>query len=166
MSDILILAGSNNKNLELANKFHDEFQKKGLSSKVIDMIELDFPLYTAKSEANGLPEGISDQVEEFNKAKGFVFTVPEYNGGVPPVVTNTLAWISRASKDWRKCFNHKPAAIATFSGGGGTHALMALRVQLSYIGLNVLGRQVVTNFKQELDVDNFEATVELLSKSI
>ena len=64
---------------------------------------------------------------------------------MPPVFTNFLAWVSRSSKEWRDCFNSKTAALGSFSGAGGQHALMAMRLQLSYIGMNVIGRQIIAH---------------------
>ena len=55
----------------------------------------------------------------YNKAESFVFVSPEYNGGVPPALTNIIAWVSRlGGKDWRKSFNGKAAALARSILGG------------------------------------------------
>lgn len=166
MSEIIIVAGSNNKNMELAREFEKSFKEKNIAAKIVDLTQLDLPLYTPVEESKGIPEGIREYVELFDRAKGFVFAAPEYNGGVPPVVTNTIAWISRSDSDWRKCFNGKPAAIASFSGGGGSQLLMALRLQLSYLGLNVLGRQVQASGRQPLDLVNLKAVANLLAEGV
>lgn len=167
MSDIIIISGSNNKNLELSNSFKESFSENNIESMVIDLISLDLPLYTPVEEVKGIPAKIFEYIKLFDSAKGFVFVTPEYNGGIPPVVTNLIAWISRnGDSDWRKSFNGKPAAIASFSGSGGFQALISLRTQLSYIGLNVIGRQVRGTFKEALNPNDISAVSSLLIKDI
>lgn len=163
MTKILILAASNNKNLELAGHFKEQFNGHQVDSEILDLAALELPLYSPLAEARGIPDAVKNLLPRFEKAHGFVFTAPEYNGGVPPVLTNLIAWVSRAGgDDWRKSFNAKPAAIASFSGGGGFQLLMALRMQLSYIGLNVLGRQVQASYRNELNPIDVEAVAKLL----
>ena len=82
---------------------------------------------------------------------------------MPPVVTNFIAWISRSGDlNWRESFNGKPAALSSFSGSGGIQALVALRTQLSYIGLNTIGRQVRATYKEDLNLDDVNAVSDLL----
>lgn len=167
MSDIIIFSGSNGKNLELSTLFYEKFNHEHCSSTVIDVVELDIPLYTPLEETRGIPKPIYDIYQRCNDAKGFVFVIPEYNGNVPPAIINVIAWLSRCGgNDWRKCFNAKPAALATFSGGSGFQALISLRNQLSYIGLNVIGRQVRATYKDPLNREDLDAVSELLLKSI
>lgn len=167
MSDLIILAGSNGKNLELAKKFQDYIAPKFPSTELLDLVSLELPLYSSDEEKKGIPKKALELFEKMSNAKGFLFVQPEYNGGLPPVVTNFLNWISRSGgADWRKAFNSKPAALATFSGGGGFHALMALRIQLSYMGLNTIGRDVRATFQQELNPEDLEAVSDLLIKAL
>jgi NAD(P)H-dependent FMN reductase len=167
MSDVIIISGSNNKNLELSKEFKQALEVNNIQSEVVNLVSLDIPLYTPPEELKGIPELVFEYVEKFDKAKGFVFVIPEYNGGVPPVVTSLIAWISRSgNQDWRACFNGKPAAIASFSGSGGFQALISLRTQLSYIGLNVIGRQVRATYKEEVKESDIEAVTKLLSKGL
>lgn len=167
MSKIVVIAGSNNKNLEVAKEFEKSLTKRGAEVQVLDLVSLDLPLYTPKGEAKGIPAEFQRYKEIINGASGLVFSIPEYNGGVPPAVTSFIAWISRSGdENWRSAFNGKPAALASFSGSGGIQALISLRTQLSYIGLNTIGRQVRATYKEELNVDDVDAVSELLIKSI
>ena len=167
MSDVVIVMGSNNKNLELAKEFEAELGRLGVSHKLIDLVELDLPMYTPARQANGIPDEISGLISTFDNAKGFLFVTPEYNGGLPPVISSLIAWVSVAGgNDWRKSFNGKPAAMATFSGGNGIHAMIALRMQLSYIGVNVLGREVRATYQNALNKEDLEAVSKILSESI
>lgn len=167
MSNVIIFAGSNGKNLELAQMFEKELQKHKVSSQLVDLVSLDLPLYTPAEEARGIPAKILDEIGVYDSAKGFVFVTPEYNGGVPPAVSNVIAWISRSGDaDWRRVFNGKPAALASFSGSGGIQALLALRSQLAYLGLNVVGRQARATPQVELNMEDVEAVAGLLAKSL
>jgi NAD(P)H-dependent FMN reductase len=166
MSKIVIIAGSNNRNLELSREFQKYFEQNNVASAILDLVSLNLPLYTPAEESKGIPEEVHKYKKILEVATGFVFSIPEYNGGIPPVVTNMLAWVSRSGdKDWRSCFNGKPAALASFSGSGGIQALASLRNQLSYIGMNTIGRQVRATFKQELNLQDVEAVGQLLLKS-
>ena len=93
-----------------------------------------------------------------------VVVAPEYNGGVPPVLISFIAWLSVGEKDCRACFNEKPGLMATHSGSGGAHLFAALRIQLSYIGMNVLGRTIHTHYQKELKPETLSNTVSQLIK--
>ncbi len=168
MSEVVVLAGSNNKNLQLANEFNEYLNEQaGINCQLIDIVELDLPLYSNIAQAKGTPKNLSGLLSTLIKANGFVFVIPEYNGGIPPVVTNLLAWISvSGGSDWRAVLNGKTVALATASGGGGFHALMALRTQLSYIGMNTIGRVVKTGPNEPLNSEDFVAVNNLLIDSI
>lgn len=165
MNKIIIISGSNNKNLEVSKEFEKSFQKKGVQSEILDLVSLNLPLYSPVAETRGIPEVIGSLKEKVDNSKGLVFVSPEYNGGIPPVVTNFIAWISRSGdKNWRDAFNGKVAALASFSGSGGIQMLISLRTQLSYIGLNVLGRQVRATYQKELDLKDIDTVSEQLLK--
>ena len=167
MSKVVIIAGSNNKNLEVAKEFEKYLTSQQVEAQVLDLVSLNLPLYTPDAEANGIPVKVQEYKELLDDASGFVFTIPEYNGGVPPAVTNFISWISRSGdKNWRESFNGKPAALASYSGSGGVQALIALRFQLSYIGVNTIGRQVRATFKEELKLDDLVAVSNLLIKAL
>lgn len=165
MKKVAIIAASDNNNLSLANDFAVEIKRQGHEGVVINLSSLDLPLYSTVNEKNGTPSIIRSQIDLLNKSEAMVFVAPEYNGGIPPLLTNYIAWISRSGdEDWRACFNEKSAAIATHSGGAGTHVLMAMRSQLSFIGMNVLGREILTNYKKQLNSDSLTTVVNMLIK--
>lgn len=148
MSKVIIITASNNQNLKLANQFKEEVSSNGGESEVVDLVDLNLPLYSPEAEKSGIPEQIAMIVDLCNNSNKFIFVTPEYNGGIAPTLNNFIAWVSRAGgKNWRVTFNNKTSLIATFSGGGGQHALMMLRSQLAFIGMNVIGRQVVATFQ-------------------
>ena len=167
MSKVVIVSASNGKNLELSSKFETLLSQREIENEILDLVSLNLPLYTPLEESRGIPGLVLDQKNLFDSASGFVFVTPEYNGGLPPVLTNLIAWISRSGDDnWRSSFNSKPAALASFSGSGGIQALVSLRTQLSYIGLNTIGRQVRATYKEALNPDDVEAVTNLLIKNL
>lgn len=150
--NIVILTASEIKNLELALKFKASLESLNANVSIINMVDLDLPLYSSRTESKFQgQELLKDQLPLLDNAHGYVFIAPEYNGSTPPVFNNFLAWLSRSSKDWRNCLNGRPAAIATFSGGGGFNVLLSMRTQLAFIGMNVLGRQILTHSNKVLD---------------
>ena len=159
MSDVLIFAASDNNNLKLSKAVGEIAKSKGYSSEVIDLSTLGLPLYTnATAKENDTPKAVLDIIAKMAATKAMAIFTPEYNGGLPPVLTNFIAWISRSDdKNWRQSFNGKKFIIGTHSGSGGLHALMALRTQLSYLGGVVMGRQIHTHFKKELNPSSVEA---------
>lgn len=164
MSDVLILTASNGKNLELANELKNIGSEIGVSSEVLNLVDWDLPLYSPKAEADGIPGSALDLTTKIENAKSLFFLAPEYNGSIPPVLNNAIAWISRSKEEWRSAFNGKVAAIGSHSGSGGPLVLSAMRTQLSYIGVNVLGRQLMTHYSKSLNPDSAKAILEELKK--
>ena len=70
---------------------------------------------------------------------------PEYNGSIPPVLSNAIAWLSVQGDDFRALFNGRPVGIASVSGGGGMEVLLSMRIQLTHLGAQVVGRQLQSN---------------------
>jgi chromate reductase len=163
---VSILVASQGKNKELANTLNSIVEKNGATSQLIDLVELELPLYSQITEEGGVPEKAQELNKMIKESDALIFLAPEYNGGLPPVLTNAIAWVSRDGKSWRESFNSKPALIGTHSGSGGVRALVQLREQLSYIGLNVLGRVIHTHFSKPLNEESAQACVEGLLKQI
>ena len=162
---IMIITASEKKNLELAKKFEETFTHLNVQVEILNLLDLDLPLYSSRTEElHSGAELLGEDYQKIRDAKGFVFISPEYNGSTPPVFNNFLAWLSRASKDWRECLNTKSALIATFSGGGGFNVLQAMRSQLSFIGMNVLGRQILTHSNKPLEESSLKIICQELIK--
>jgi len=160
VGSVIILAASSGKNYTLANKFCETFTEKGVNSEVVDLTKLDWPLYTPETEKNPnvVPEttSLSDLILE---APALVVCAPEYNGVMPPVLNNCIAWLSVQSDDFRLLFNNKTVLLATHSGGGGAHCLMAMRQQFSFLGSNVIGRSMTLNRSKEFSQSTMDDLV-------
>lgn len=162
MSKVIIITASRGENLKLSEKLLNEISKN-TSSEIINLLDLKLPLYTLEEEnENGVPRVITDLGDNFNKASAFVFSFPEYNGGIPPVLVNAIAWFTRSSDNWRDLFFGRFVLLATHSGSGGLAVLSAMRLQLSYLGMNVLGYNIHTNFQKPLKLESIERAVSLL----
>jgi chromate reductase len=150
--DYVIFQASQGKNAGLAQSIQGAFDSIGVRAVIVDVPAMDLPLYTtAKQAEGGIPDAVRGLMDTCLACRGYVFVAPEYNGGIPPVLTNVLAWISVGSDHWRDCFNGKIAGIATVSGGMGSNLVVSLRVQLAHLGLTVLGRALAIPASQPVD---------------
>lgn len=157
---LVVLVASKGKNAELGDVVKKTADAKGFSAEIINLVDLNLPLYSSVEEEKGIPEKALELTNKLTEAKAMVVISPEYNGSMAPTINNSIAWISRSTEDWRGAFNGKPAIIATHSGGGGAHVLMAMRQQLSYLGSNVIGRQLLTNYGKELNIESLESCLD------
>ncbi|MGC6484011.1 MAG: NADPH-dependent FMN reductase [Synechococcus sp.] len=143
--DLLMIAASNGENLQLAQRFASQTRALGHTAEVLDLTNLNLPLFTPRTQAQGTPDAIAPLEQQLMAAPRWVICAPEYNGSIPPSLTNAIAWLSVQGHDFRALFNGRPVAMATFSGGGGMELLMSLRIQLTHLGAQVVGRQLLSN---------------------
>ena len=165
---IQTISATNDKNLQLANSLNrllaDVIKKEDAESlsDVISLESLSLPLFSMEAKPDDLI--LDDFVTKLSKARGFIFCAPEYNGGVPPVLSNALTWVSVRTKDWREAFNGKFAVIATHSGGDGYRFLTAFRSQLEYLGVNVYSRNITVSNSSPLDKDRAKKIISTFCK--
>lgn len=158
MKHICILLADEGSNLKLAQQFQSYLESKNTKVTVLNLLSLGLPLYTYPTELQlGIPATVKNMVEIFQDSSAFVVVSPEYNGSIPPVLSNAIAWATRASKEWRSSFNEKSAAIASYSYTGAANLFVSLRIQLAYIGLNVLARPVPATPDKPLNQEDLEA---------
>lgn len=146
MARILLIAASTGKNLELAMKFKQTLERDGHQGVIMNLCALDVPMYTpaAEEELDDLAviEGIMDDIVS---CKAMIVCAPEYNGSMPPVLNNMIAWLSVQSDNFRLLFNQRKVGLATVSGGGGYNVITSMRIQFSHLGSNIIGRPVIVN---------------------
>ncbi|SFV68946.1 possible reductase [hydrothermal vent metagenome] len=149
MKNIGILLASVNKNRELAQNIQEVITELDAKSEIINLVALDLEMYTSLVEdQKGIPQEVQDFAKHLQSFDAFVVVSPEYNGSMPPVLNNAIAWVSRVGDDFRAIFNQKFIAIASHSGGGGMRGNDAVRAMFSYVGANVLTREILTNYKK------------------
>ena len=145
-TDLLIIAASNGENLKLAKRFIAIGKELGAKPELLDLTSLDLPLYNPRTHAKqGIPPLAKALSIQMGSIPRWVVCAPEYNGSIPPVFTSVLAWLSVQGEDFRNLFNGRPIAMASFSGGGGMELLLSLRIQLTHLGAQVVGRHLMSN---------------------
>ncbi len=162
-TDLIIITSSNGKNLELAKRFFEQGRKLNLSCEILDLTELNIPLFNPRQYSKSdIPEEIFNIKEKLFNVDKWIICAPEYNGSIPPILSNFIAWLSISGEDFRNLFNGQPIAIATFSGGVGIELLTSLRIQLAHLGSQVLGRQLLSNFNKPPEDKSIEDIIKRL----
>ena len=142
--DLIIISASCGKNLELSEKFLEKSNELKINSEILDLTTLDIPLFNPRFHTKeNIPVEIERMKKKLLEAEKWVICAPEYNGSIPPILTNFIAWLSISGDDFRNLFNGQPIAIATFSGGIGLELLTSLRIQLVHLGSQVLGLSLI-----------------------
>ena len=161
-SDLIVLTASNGENRKLAEHFVQAAAAQNASAELIDLTELDLPLFTPRVKAVGPGPDLAGLHDQLHRAPRWVVCAPEYNGSIPPSLTTAIAWLSVSDDDFRSLFNGRPIAMATFSGGGGMELLVSLRIQLTHLGAQVVGRQLLSNHAKPAQDDSINDLVQRL----
>ncbi len=163
--EIIIISASCGKNLELSQKFLEKSSEMKISAEILDLTTLDIPLFNPRIHSKeNIPVKILEIKEKLFETEKWIICAPEYNGSIPPILTNFIAWLSISGDDFRNLFNGQPIAIATFSGGVGLELLTSLRIQLVHLGSQVLGRQLFSSFSKPIDSKTIEDIIQRLSQ--
>lgn len=105
----------------------------------IESVEIGaLPFYDADLEAEGDPPAVAEFKEAVAGADGILIATPEYNDGIPGVLTNALDWGSRLPG--RSPLAGKPAMVmgASPSQVGTARAQLHLRQVLAHVQARVL----------------------------
>jgi len=161
--DLIIISASCGKNLELSEKFFEKSNELKISSEILDLTTLDIPLFNPRiHNKDNIPVEIQIIKKKLLAIERWVICAPEYNGSIPPILSNFIAWLSISGDDFRNFFNGQPIAIATFSGGIGVELLTSLRIQLVHLGSQVLGRQLLSSYSKPIDTKTIEDIIQRL----
>ena len=95
----------------------------------------------------GLPDNALKLARQIAAHDGVFIATPEYNSSLPPLLKNTIDWVSRISHDGDKPLKPYPGkimAIGSSSNGhfAGVRAILHLRGILSHIGALVIPEQI------------------------
>ncbi len=165
MNKIGIIVASSGNNQKLALRLEELVLEQNYETQLINLVDLRLPLYSTKEEEeNGIPEIAVKLAKAILSLKSFIIIAPEYNGVMPPVLNNAMAWTSRSTKDWRDAFNEKIVAIATHSGGGGAKGLQAMRMMFQHLGANIIAREILTTYEKPLNEDAAKNIISQLIK--
>jgi chromate reductase, NAD(P)H dehydrogenase (quinone) len=96
------------------------------------------PFYNADVEAQGDPPSVAAYKAALGDADGVLIATPEYNDGIPGVLTNAIDWASRLPG--RAPLSEKPVALmgASPSRIGTARAQVHLRQLLSHVHARIL----------------------------
>ena len=134
MSKLLVFAGSTRTqsyNRQLAKAAADLARAAGASVTLLELGDLDIPLYNADLEAQGTPPDVMKLKEVLDEHPAWIICSPEYNGSYTALLKNTIDWASspvKGNPDWQdggKSFRGKVVGMLSASPG----ALGGLRSQ-------------------------------------
>ena len=123
-------------------------EQNGVTVEHTSMREFDVPSFDGDVEsAQGPPAGAQELRRRLMDNDAFIVSSPEYNGSMPPLLKNTIDWVSRVSKDGGrplKAYPGRVVAICSSSEGhfAGIRSANHLRAVLSHIGMEVIAPQV------------------------
>ena len=164
MANFLMITATSGTNLELAERFASVARDKGHTADIVDLAEMDLPMFTiARSSDSEQSPDVSDLTQQMIDADAWIVVAPEYNGSMPPTLNNAVAWLSTEWQDFRALFNRRKVGLATHSGGGGAHVIIAMRQMFSFLGCIVLGRNCVSNKNKEANPETIEDMITQLA---
>ena len=155
---ILVIPGSlrtGSLNARLAATAAYEFAQADAEVTRISLGDFPLPIYDGDLQTkSGVPKNAINLKRMIGAHHGVLIVTPEYNSSVPPLVKNTIDWVTRvqdASEARGQVFRETPFAIAAASGGrlGGTRALAALRLILSACHATVIPNQLALSFADQ-----------------
>lgn len=138
---VLVFAGSTRTgswNRKLAHVAAALARDAGAEVTHMELADHELPLYNADLEASGTPEASLRLKALFHAHDAFIVCSPEYNAGLPPLLKNTLDWVSSPVPghplwaDGLRPFRGKVAGMLTASPGalGGVRSLAQLSALL------------------------------------
>tara|TARA_X000001036_G_scaffold85992_1_gene78074 strand:+ start:269 stop:766 length:498 start_codon:yes stop_codon:yes gene_type:complete len=165
MAKFLMITATSGTNLELAERFADVARDKGHHADIVDLAAMDLPMFTvARSSDPKQSPDVSELTEQMIDADAWIVVAPEYNGSFPPTLNNAIAWLSRDWQNFRKMCTGKPVGLATHSGGGGAHVIMAMRSMFAFLGADVMGRALTSGQNKEVNPETIDAMVDNLAR--
>jgi chromate reductase, NAD(P)H dehydrogenase (quinone) len=179
---ILVIPGSlrtGSLNARLAAAAAYQFAQAGADVTRISLGDFPLPIYDGDLQTKaGVPKHAINLKRMMSTHHGVLIVTPEYNSSVPPLVKNTIDWVTRvqdAHETRGQVFRERPFAIAAASQGrlGGTRCLAALRLILSACHATVIPNQLALSFadqayddmdrlKQPADIEALNALVRQL----
>ena len=159
MKKVLIISATLDSNYTLAKDLEKILIQLNIDVSTISLENFPLPLYTAKNsklEKENYLQTITNLTQCFIDNKGIIICAPEYNGSIPPIIANAIAWISTSTEYWRDSFLNKIGLIATSSGGPGNKFLTSMKMQLEHLGTIVMPRFISVNNSTPLKKDSAE----------
>lgn len=161
---ILVIPGSlrtGSLNARLASLVVRELALANIDVTQISLADYPLPIYDGDLEAgSGVPENALKLKRMIGRHHGVVIISPEYNSSLPPLLKNTIDWVTRVrerDETLGQVFRERVFAIAAASNGkfGGLRVLMGLRQVLELgCGAQVIPKQMALSFAESAYDDN------------
>jgi len=150
MARVLAFSGSARRdsfNSKLLTLVVQGASEAGASVTRLELSDFALPLYDGDWEAgNQFPPAATKLRELLVAHDALLLACPEYNGGIAPLLKNTIDWMTRApgAKADPSLFPGKLAALCAASPGGlgGMRGLRWVRELLTNVGVIVLANQL------------------------
>jgi chromate reductase len=179
---ILVIPGSfrtGSLNARLAAVAAHELATAGAEVTRISLGDFPLPIYDGDLQTkSGVPKHAVNLKRMIGAHHGVLIVTPEYNSSVPPLVKNTIDWLTRVqdpNETRGQVFRERVFAIAAASESrlGGARSLAALRLILSACHATVIPNQFALSFasaayddmdrlKHSADVEALQALVRQL----
>ena len=179
---ILVIPGSlrtGSLNVKLAALAAHQIAQAGAEVTRISLADFPLPIYDGDLQAkSGVPKNAVNLKRMIGAHHGVLIVTPEYNASVPPLVKNTIDWVTRVQDPQERrgqVFRGRAFAIAASSQSrlGGSRSLAALRLILSACQALVIPNQLALSFageayddmdrlKHPADIEALEALVRQL----
>src|SRR5438132_3415892 len=173
---ILVIPGSlrtGSLNAKLAAAAAYEFVQADAEVTRISLGDFSLPIYDGDLQnKSGVPKNAINLKRMIGAHHGVLIVTPEYNSSVPPLVKNTIDWVTRvqdAQETRGQVFRERAFAIAAASESrfGGARSLAALRLILTASHATVIPNQLALSFAAEAynDMDRLKhpADIEALN---
>lgn len=136
MAKALVFSGSirnGSVNQKLADVMSAKLRDAGVEVNAISLKDFEMPIFNEDLEPDNVPQSAVALAELFRTRDIVFIASPEYNGGLPPLLVNTITWLSRQKPS---PFRHAVFGIGGVSSGkyGTIWAQSHLRDTLSKIG--------------------------------
>jgi chromate reductase, NAD(P)H dehydrogenase (quinone) len=169
---ILVIPGSlrtGSLNARLAAAAGYQFAQMGAEVTRISLGDFPLPIYDGDLQTkSGVPKNAINLKRMIGAHHGVLIVTPEYNSSVPPLIKNTIDWVTRvqdAHETRGQVFRQRPFAIAAASEGrlGGTRCLAALRLILSACHATVIPNQLALSFADQAydDMDRLKHAADI-----
>ena len=114
-----------------------KLREAGVAVTDLDLKDFEMPVFNQDLEAEHTPEAAKRLADLFRTHDIVLLITPEYNGGITPLIANTIAWISRQKPS---PFRHAIFGIGGLSDGkyATIFGLSHLRDSLSKVGALVV----------------------------
>lgn len=136
MKTALTLSGSIRKgsyNRVLQQHMGRKLTAAGVAVTEIDLSDFDMPIFNEDLEPDNVPQAAARLAELWRSHDIVFIATPEYNGSMPPLLVNTVTWLSRQKPS---PFRHATFGIGGVSSGkyGTIWSLSHLRDSLTKVG--------------------------------